>query len=202
MDNGTYHKAYTSGAWSISWDSPGGKTSSKPAAAFYRLVAGCASVCFETDILLLVVRGMDNNVYWNSYSNLLSTPSWGAWSSLSGKTGSAPTLAFDANYCDLGSTGDCSSIEALGVLGTDNAVYHKTYASYGWSVSWDSPGGSILNSPALAYIPGSLFQFSLVAEGVSTSLYSNTVTFNTSTWGTWVSLSGASTSDPALVAIV
>ena len=197
-DNGIYHKAYTSGSWSANWDSPGGKTLSRPAAAFLTYVSWCPS-CYELDYLELVVRGTDNNVYENFYE-ISPYTGWAVWSSLSGATLSAPTLAYDANGCSPGSTVNCNSIDALAVRGTDNAVYRKTFTGF-WSVSWDSPGGSIANSPALAYVPGSSAQFLLLVQGnPSNNLYSNTVTG--STWGTYSSVSGATNSDPALAAVL
>jgi hypothetical protein len=202
-DNGIYHKAYTSGAWSSSWDSPGGKTLSKPAATLFTDVLGCATGCVERDQLRLVVRGTDNNVYSNIYE-ILPYTGWGmdmVWISLSGATLSAPTLAYDANGCSPGTLINCASIAALAVRGTDNAVYHKTLSNNAWSGSWDSPGGSITNSPALAYVPGSSAQFLLLVQGSSNNkLYSNTVTG--STWSTYSSVGGATNSDPALVAVL
>jgi hypothetical protein len=197
-DNGIYHKFFPSppgGVWSSSWDSPGGKTSSKPAAAFYFNHFPSST---DFNYLFLVVRGTDNNVYSSSF---LIGGGWGVWVNLSGKTLYAPTLAYYANGCSPGTPSNCYSIDALAVRGTDNAVYHKTLTGYwDWSGSWDSPGGSITNSPALAYVPGSSAQFLLLVEGSSNKLYSNTVTG--STWGTWGSVGGATNSDPALVAIV
>ena len=200
-DNGIYHKAFTGGAWSSSWDSPGGAAANKPAVALYTKVTGCPSACTEQDFLVLVVRGTDNGVY----TNLLSTKTsgWVGWSSLSGATLSAPTLAYDANSCLPGSSSDCSSIDVLAVRGTDNAVYDKTITgSWVWSGSWDSPGGSISNSPALAYVPATSAQFLLLVEGYpSSNLYSNTVAYP-STWGAYSSVSGATNSDPALAAVL
>jgi hypothetical protein len=205
-DNGIYHKAYTSGAWSSSWDSPGGKTLSKPAAAFdFNHVCnyGC-SLYIDRNSLLLVVRGTDNNVYYNFLVSIDSvTPVWQAWNKLSGATLSAPTLAYDANGCSSASTVSCSSIDALAVRGTDNAVYHKTYSGI-WSSGWDSPGGSIANSPALASVVGISGGFLLLVQGSpSNKLYSNTVTGPPNpTWSTYSSCSGATISDPALTAVL
>jgi hypothetical protein len=203
MDNGIYHKTYTgsppSGTWS-SWNSPGGKTLSKPAAAFLTEIYGCSSSCFEIDAFALVVRGTDNGVYGIGL-NLAS--GWSGWDSLKGKTESAPTLAYFANGCTPGTTVGCYSAVALAVRGTDNTVYYSEFAG---SWVWDSLGGSIANSPALAYVPGMLpNRFLLLVEGPSPfhSLFSNTVTAAyPSTWGTWMWIGGATNSDPALVAVL
>jgi hypothetical protein len=201
-DNGIYHKAYTLGSWSTSWDSPGGKTLSKPAAVLHTDVSGCPS-CVEEDVLFLIVRGTDNNVYQNLL--FIGITGWVGWSSLIEQTVSAPTLAYDANGCSPGTKSNCHSIHALAVRGTNNAVYHNPYTT-SWSALWDSPGGSISNSPALACIPvtGLYFvpQFLLLVEGGGNKLYSNTVTTTGSTWGSWSSVGGATNSDPALVAVV
>ena len=204
-DNGIYHKTYTgsppSGTWS-SWNSPGGKTSSKPAAAFWTYVFSCKYSCSEIDDLILVVRGTDNKVYFNYYE-ISPKPGWGLWQSLNGATLSAPTLAYDANSCLPGSTVDCNSVDALAVQGTNDWVYHKTL-TLAWSGSWDLPAGVLTeNSPALAYVPGSAGQFLLLYEGgyyYSPYLYAYTVTG--STWSGNSLLWGATNSDPALVAVL
>jgi hypothetical protein len=203
-DNGIYHKAFTSGAWSGSWDSPGGATISEPAAALGTYFTGCSigEPCELADYLYVVVRGTDNNVYLNGVSIFGSGPlGWFGWGSLSGQTLSAPTLAYYENGCPPNpSTGAsaCNSVAELAVRGTDNAVYHKPCCG---PYSWDSPGGSIANSPALAYVPGSSAEFLLLVEGnPSETLYSNTVTG--STWTGYVSVGGATSSTPALVALV
>jgi hypothetical protein len=146
-----------------------------------------------------VVRGTDNNVYYNRYE-ISPVAGWSTWSSLSGATLSAPTLVYDADGCPPGIMSNCNSIDALAVRGTDNALYHKTYMGV-WSASWDWAGGSISNSPALAYVPGSSAEFLLLVEGnPSETLYSNTVTG--STWTGYVSVGGATLTTPALVAVV
>jgi hypothetical protein len=193
--NVIWHKALIGGVWATNWDSPGGATPSKPAAAFATEVTGCSPTCVETDALIVVVRGMDNNVYYVAQFIGLG---WYGWVPLSGQTLSAPTLAYYANGCTPGTTSVCNSVEALAVRGTNNALYHKTLTT-AWSTNWDSPGGSISNSPALAYVPGSAAQFLLLVEGYP-SIYSNTVTG--STWTGYYSVGGATNSDPALVAVV
>ena len=201
-DNGIYHKSYTgsppSGTWS-SWDGPGGKTSSKPAIAFY--FERAFSVNYES--FFLVVRGTDNKIYRNRFHVGGSWEGWGSYGGpiLSGVMLSAPTFVPYDNGCTPGSTvANCNSIDALAVRGTNNALYHNTYSFGAWS-GWDSPGGSIANSPALAYIPGTAAQFLLLVEGYSNNnLYSNTVTG--ATWGTWMGVGGATNSDPALVAVL
>ena len=141
-DNGIYHKAFTSAAWSNSWDSPIGATSSKPAAAFYFTHVCLDPSCVTYDdqfYLFLVVRGTDNGVYFSSF---FIGGGWGVWVNLSGATLSAPTLTSDANGCNSASTVVCTWTEALAVRGTDNAVYHKRFSGFAfdkWS-AWDSPG--------------------------------------------------------------
>jgi hypothetical protein len=203
-DNGIYHKAFTGGAWSSSWDSPGGATPSKPAVVFhneeYPIFPNCAPSCISDNRLLVVVRGTDNNVYNNSF---VIGGGWGVWGSLRRQTLSAPTLAFYANNpsCSPFSINGCNTIAALAIRGTDNTVYHLTFGDlFGGGVSgWDSPGGSITNRPALAYVQGSSAQFLLLVQGYP-SIYSNTVTG--SSWGGYSTVGGATNSDPQLVAIV
>jgi hypothetical protein len=95
---------------------------------------------------------------------------------------------------------DCTSIDVLAIRGTDNAVYHKALSNGVWSTSWESPGGSIANSPALAYVTNSSGEFLLLVEGnPSTNLYANT--FTGSTWNAYSSILGGTNSDPALTAV-
>jgi len=200
-DNGIYHKAFTGGCscWSSVWDSPGGSTSSPPTAALFTKVTGCPS-CLEEDAVLIVVRGTDNSIY-TSYYEITPFAGWSTWFSLSGATLSAPTLAYYDNGCFPGVGTNCGNLDALAVQGTDNAVYHKTFSPVtGWS-GWDSPGGSISNSPALAYVANGGEDFLLLVQGnPSSNLYANTVTG--STWTGYSSVGGATNSDPALTAIV
>jgi hypothetical protein len=199
-DNGIYHKQYLPAYGWSNWNSPGGATLSRPAAAHY-FIQRCTPGCDWIDSILVVVRGTDNNVYVNFYTialNYVGPPTgWGTWSSLNGQTLSAPTLASFDNGCSSASVSSCNSVGSLAVRGTDNAVYHKTLTTV-WS-GWDSPGGMIANSPALAYIPGSSGEFLLLVEGYP-SIYANTVTG--STWNGYSTVGGATNSDPALTAVL
>jgi hypothetical protein len=198
-NNGIYHKAFTGGAWSSSWDSPGGATLNQPAAALFTTVVACSTPpCPESDFLRVVVRGTDNNVYANAYEMSPET-AWATWASLGGSTLSAPTFAYNDNHCEstMSSISGCTSTDALAVLGTDNKVY-STMIFNGWS----SAGGSVANSPGLAYVPGSGAEFLLLVEGYpSTALYSNTYTAPGS-WTAYSWVGGATNSAPQLVAIV
>ncbi len=57
-------------------------------------------------------------------------------------------------------------------------------------------GGSIANSPALAYVPGTQTQFLLLVEG-HPSIYSNNI-FGMAGWDKYSTVGGATPSDPAL----
>ncbi len=154
-DNGIYHNAFTSGSWS-GWDSPGGSTLSKPAAAFSTTVIYCEKgpgQCLYSYWFNVVVRGTDNGIYHNKYGaqGCGGAWCWRQWDNVGGQTGSAPTLAYYANNCLPASTVDCNSDDELAVRGTDNAVYYAwDYFATG-KYSLQSLGGSIANSPALAW---------------------------------------------------
>jgi len=209
-DNRIYHQSFTTahGSWSGSWDhAPGGATPSRPAAA-RSVIIECnpGPPCAEEDEVLLVVRGTDNNIYAIDY--LVAGPGiptggeWGyKWSGLGGTTFFAPAVAYAPHSCDLFSTVSCTSYNAIVVRGSDNAVYINTLADFSFS-GWYSMGGSIANSPALAYISGTQTQFLLLVEGnPSKNLYSNTI-FGLAGWDKYSSVGGATNSDPALSAVL
>ncbi len=207
MDNRIYQNQYSvAGGWSSTWH-PNiyGKSAGSPAAAV-RLAIRCNPGCAEYDDVIVVVRGMDNHVYW-TYYHAIGPGSLGwayGWASLSGTTFSPPTLSYHyyLTSCNSATTHDCTTFVALAVRGADNKVYHKTFGLTGdvWS-TWDSPGGLIYNRPALAayiasgYLPACV----LLVQGTNGRLYANTFE---GTWGTWSYVSGATNSDPALAAIL
>ena len=222
-NNRIYHNSMSTAqgaGFSLSWNSPPcipscGKTSSRPAAAFHMIMT-CNPNCFEQDEVLVVVRGMDNHLYVINY--IVAAPgiptggAWGySWGKLGGATLSAPTLAFYPSGCDSGSTVSCTTEDGIAVRGTNNALYYMRYVN-GW-MFWQSPGGSISNSPALAgfYSLGIGFVFLVqgtpsCSTGCDSKLYSitysNELAPPNGPWGKWSSLGGATPSDPALTAVL
>jgi hypothetical protein len=177
-DNGIYHKALISGSWSATWDTPNVLT-------FNQTPDLIASVS-DSNHLHVVVRGMDNQIYYDNYT--FSTNSWqaGGWLYLKGGTGNAPSLAID-------STGKLH----LAVQGLDN---HPWYASKPSGSSWTSwsvsTGGNTASAPAIA-ANGSVP--TVLVRGSDNAVYVATIAG--STWSTWTSLGGQTGSSPTLIAL-
>ena len=168
-----WHKAYANGAWSTLWDSPGGETSASPAA--------------DSDgaVLHLVVRGLDNGLWYNSLN--FTTGSWSSWLSLKGTTGYNPALS-----------GDASGNAHLVVVGTDGSLWHMMKPAGGnWSMAWDHLGGITSNSPALTF-GGSMGL--VVVRSSDGSVWYNTLTG--SVWTGWIAMGGTITGDPQIVTIL
>jgi|SRR5438309_58307 len=113
-DENIYHKSFSAGSWSPTWDKvPTGATSDQPACA----VLGTT--------MHMVVKGTDYDLWANSLD--LNAGTWSAWVNLGGSSPSPPALAASPSIGALD----------LVVRGTDNKVYHKFYASGTWSAAWD-----------------------------------------------------------------
>jgi hypothetical protein len=168
IDNGIYHKAFVSGAWSTNWDSPGGSTTATPASLS------------DGSVLHLVVRGSDNVIYYNSLR--FSTGLWLGWVSLAGTTPSAPAL-----------TQDFSGAIHLVVRGADNVLYHKSLVGGVWSASWDTPGGLTPVAPAVI-APGTAL--AVLVAGNDGRVYYNSL--SSGTWSGWLGLGGSTSETPAL----
>ncbi|OLD01366.1 MAG: hypothetical protein AUJ07_11465 [Crenarchaeota archaeon 13_1_40CM_3_53_5] len=161
MSSTIYHMALVNGNWSLSWDTPGGVTPDLPAAAS------------EGTTLDLVVRGMDNGLWYNSFN--FASGSWSNWQSLGGATLSTPTLAIGASGLHLV------------VRGLDNAVWHTTKTIGGpWSAAWDSPGGATGNTVAAVSVGSTL---AVMVIGLDNSVYYNALAG--SSWSTWTALGAA-----------
>jgi hypothetical protein len=171
MDNGIYHKSFTSGTWSNAWDSPGGTTQDQPA---------CAVL---DGILYVVVRGFDNITYANSMS--LATLTWSGWTNLNGMTPSPPVLVvtLSANRVDLL------------VRGQDNTVYHKAFVNGNWGPIWDSPGGTAPDIPAVITDGKAI---NIVVRGMDNGLWYNSYNFTRGSWSTWFSIGGRTATTPSL----
>jgi hypothetical protein len=182
-DNGIYHKAYASGTWSSSWDTPGGGTNDQPACVEYG------------GFLYVVVRGTDNGLYFNSYNQ--ESSSWGSWVGLGGATNSPPTLVYD----NCGWTGSaCETYPRLDlfVRGTDNAIYHKAGTINGgggvsWASSWDNLGGATPSAVSGAWAGTETVW--VVVQGTDNNVYYNSLTLPSGgrggTFSGWASAGGS-----------
>jgi hypothetical protein len=161
LANGIYHKAFVNGAWTTTWDTPGGTTPDIPAA-----VSGGS-------ILHLVVRGISNGIWYNSYN--FTSGSWSNWFSIGGATATAPSLAIDS-----------SGTLHLLVTGLSNGIWHISRTAGGvWSQSWDSPGGATTNRIAVTTIGTNVI---ILASGLDNSIYFNVLTGTS--WQTWTAIGG------------
>lgn len=168
VDNGIYHKAFVNGAWSASWDSPGGTTSAAPAATS------------DGSILHMVVRGSDNSTYYNTYRFSLGV--WQGWISLQGATPAPPTLSIDS-----------SGTIHLVVRGMNSVPYHRSLINGVWSPLWDTPAGLTPTAPSSIVLGTTLH---LLVVGNDGQVYYNSNA--SATWSGWLGLGGSTSQTPAL----
>src|SRR2546427_3520838 len=133
--------------------------------------------------LVSVVKGTDNNLYYNTF-----TGGWsGTWLPLNGQTPSPPSL------CASGPT-----TTELVIRGTDNGIYHKSFSGNTFSATWDrNPNGVTSMQPVCAVLGTTLY---VVVVGPTGELWSTTFDLSAHTWAAWTDLSGATASAPALAA--
>lgn len=167
-DDSIWHKSFLNGKWSDLWDSPSGSTASPPA------------IVSDGQTLHVVVRGMDNGVWYNSLN--FTTDLWSVWSSLGGATPTVPSLALDA-----------SGTIHIVVRGMDNGIYHKSKPARGyWTPSWDSPGGNTAGAIVLV-AQGDVLK--ILVKGMNNGIYSSWLIG--SYWQGWTDLGGATPSPPS-----
>ncbi len=174
LDDGIYHMAFVTGAWSFTWDAPAPLLSNQTPDVPVAVSDGTS--------LQVVVRGEDNGVYYNQYS--FASKSWFStgWSFLGGATTSAPSLVVDS-----------SGTIHLVVRALDDGIYHKTLSGGTWSANWDSPGGATVNTPAQGIVGSTVV---LVVEGSDGGIYYNA--FVASAWTGWTVLTGSTATGPGL----
>jgi len=173
-DDAIYHKAFSSGVWSASWDrNPTGVTIDQPTCA----VLGTT--------LYVVVRGATSELWATTLD--LNTNTWApSWTDLIGFSQSVPGLAASPTVNRLD----------LVVRGFDDRIYHKSLINGAWSQSWDSPSGGTIGA-MVAVSDGSSLH--VVVVGGASSLWYNSLSLFSNTWTGWVYLSGSTPSTPALV---
>ena len=171
--NAIFHKAFTGGAWSTSWDFPTG------AAA-----VATPAIASDGSNIQVVVRGGGSGIW---YSTLSFAGVWSSFISLDGSTPNAPTLVIDS----------ANTLHLL-VRGFDAQLYSKSKTSTGaWDGTWVNAGGVLANvSPAAAVIGSSA---SAVVIGVRNELWSDTL--SGASWSGYVDMNGQSTIAPAVSAI-
>jgi hypothetical protein len=142
------------------------------------------------DQIHIVVRGMDDGLYWRNGSLLnyesLGTILWASsWTSLPGSTLSPPTLTNNN----------------LVVRGTDNAIYYKYFDQInGYWTGWTALGGATTSRPALWISDGPLVVWYLYARGTDNGIYRRTAwwTGGIFYWDTWESMQGQTSAAPSI----
>ncbi len=177
-DSGVYHKTFSGGAWSATWDrNPIGITIGQPVCA----VIGTT--------LYVVVRGASGELWFTTEA--LSTLTWAAsWTDLQGSSPSTPALAATPSLTRLD----------LVVRGTDNQIYHKAFTSGTWAATWDTSNrqpvaDKTIGTPAIV---SDGTQLHVVVIGSEGNLYYATLSF-AGVWSTYQSLAGSTFATPVLV---
>jgi len=174
-DNNVYHKSFSMGAWSTTWDhNPTGVTIDTPLC----IVLG--------DQLHVIVRGVTSGL-WDTTFNLTSRTWASGWIGLGADTPSMPALVPLPN-----------SAVTLVVRGFDNGIYSSSFTKGAWTKQWtlfDNPArAATIASPAAAF-DGNIVH--IVVRGTDSGLYENVLNccgnFN------WTHLNGSSPIAPALV---
>ena len=124
-DHALWQKTWTSSGGTVNWRSLGGYLTSSPA-AISRYAAA----------IEVFARG-GNGALWSRYSTD-NGASWSNWGSLGGKLldGTGPAVSAREGGFDVF------------VIGTDHALWQKTWTSSGGTVDWHSLGGYLTSSPA------------------------------------------------------
>jgi len=158
------------------WLEVGGYTPSSPALTINR----------DTGALYMVVRGMDNGIYYNVYENGV----WSGWSRLPGKTSAGPAAAFINNKLHIVVRGF-----------SDTSLWHGwidfTTSSPSWS-GWSKIPGATSSSPDLSidYETQELF---LAVRGLNNKIYINR--YCEGIWQGWERIpTGSTTQSPAIYA--
>jgi hypothetical protein len=146
----------------------------------------------------IVVRGMDNGIYYKNGSLLglesTGTIDWSAsWQKLPGSTLSAPTLVRGEGIY---------SMLSLIVRGSDNAIYLKWYydSLNSWT-PWDPWGGKTTERPALWISPGPVGGvWYLYVRGTDNGVYRRYAYFQGGIWkkGAWTYMNGKTSSAPTI----
>ena len=139
LDNGIYYTICNASSGTCEpWKRLPGSTPDAPSAAWG---FDPAQGAYSSSRVYIVVRGMDNGIYFGYID--LNTRIFSGWKKLPGSTPSRPVLAFD--YWGF-------YMIAIVVRGMDNKIYYNIYftRNYTWSGWKRIPLGSTIDSPAAA----------------------------------------------------
>jgi hypothetical protein len=132
----------------------------------------------------LVVRGLDNHLYYMA-TEYLSSGGWsGNWTSIPGATKDEPALAIVGIYLHLV------------VRGMDDSLYHIMMdISTGTWGSWSKIPGATTSAPTL--ITATSTSLALVVRGQDNGIYFNR--WSAAGWSGWSAIPGATQEKPAMV---
>ena len=183
-DNNIYHKSFSAGTWSASWDkNPTGITIDQPVCA----VLGST--------MHVVVRGGLGSLEATSFN--LTDRTWAPWTDLQLNITSVPALT----VTPLSAFG--SPILDLVVRGSNNGIYHKAFFSGAWAAKWDTAGPpsmvSTIDTPTVSSLDGF---FQVIIRDPSNVLFHATGFTDFTGKGVWsnfVFLSGSTPVAPTIV---
>jgi len=141
--------------------------------------------------MFVAVQGSDGSSIWYGSMSLNVNSSnyntFNGWTQLTGATPSAPTLASNG------------TVLSLVVRGEDNRIYYRSYIGGSWGSWFVVPTGATVDSPAAAFLNGSLY---IVVRGMDgSSLWATTMALNGTVISTWQQLPGATNARPALASL-
>ncbi|HVH15542.1 MAG TPA: hypothetical protein VNA15_07480 [Candidatus Angelobacter sp.] len=146
----------------------------------YSSISHSVNVTVRVVSLVSMIKRPDNAIYWSGGISAGTD-----WQRVPGGTLSTPSL------CPTTS----GRIDTV-VRGTDNGIYHSSFADGVWSGSWDSPGGSTLDRPSCAILNGNLY---VAVRGTDNAAWVTSLNIATSEWSSWTGLGGTIDSAPVLV---
>lgn len=184
-------EAVLDGAWA-GWQSLGGTLAGGPCIGMNYVMNGSF---FE-----MYARGTDGSLQQAAET---APGVWSAWQSLGGTITSTPVTAWD--YFSGSPRTIIFARMNDGTVGYIRQVPRaSSYVAGSWQGSqWQSLGGSIVGSPAVAVTQGPSGPYSLVVfgRGTDNALWYNTQSaFGSDSWSGWASLGGTITGDPVVLA--
>jgi len=186
-DDRIYYQGLNGTDWGLQgWNVLPGSTVASPAAAML-----WGNVTNGNDTMFVAVQGSDGSSIWYGSMSLNVNSSnyntFNGWTQLTGATPSAPTLASNG------------TVLSLVVRGEDNRIYYRSYIGGSWGSWFVVPTGATVDSPAAAFLNGSLY---IVVRGMDgSSLWATTMALNGTVISTWQQLPGATNARPALASL-
>ena len=176
-DGQLYHKSFSSGAWSTTWDVAAGAITGQPSCAVLN------------GVLYVVARAPDSpGSLWTAHRSL-PTGAWSTWGYLAGASPGTPVLVAtpSANRLDLVVRGD------------DNQVWHAVAPGGTFTLNsasiWLPVRGGTTAAPAVVS-DGTVLD--IAVQGLDSGVWYNTITLSTNAPGTWTYLNAGTSAGPSL----